>query len=192
MRRVLPFLVVLFASAAAVALTIHRSFRPTPIPAGGGTAVVVPGLAPRESIRFTPPGPPAPDPKRLERKVLGTVTGLLDADSVWVLPPAGTRQKVHLERIVAPKKDEKFGDGAKRFLHDLVFGKKVEVHYTRRDSTGAVIGTVFLKHEKGLVDVNLTMVRNGAARLAESDDTPEAYARSEAAAKDARLGVWAD
>ena len=43
----------------------------------------------------------------------------------------------------------------------VVLNKKVEVQYVKKDRTGCVGGVVFLHHEKGTVDVNLTLVLNG-------------------------------
>lgn len=187
MKRVLAVLLLLSAARPAPALTFHRSFRPTPVGTGGGTSVVVPAFTQRTGSQFQEPASRNPPKKTL----VGTVTQVIDGDTVWVKPKGGAKTKVHLLRIDAPELDQPYGDEAKTFLSGLVLDRKVEVQYTAKDRTGAVVGVVFLRHEKGAVDVNLTMLLNGCAWKTDAPDAPAAYADGFAKARAAKIGLWA-
>lgn len=186
MRTVLLAAVFAFLASAASALTLHRSFRPTPVGTGGGTAVIAPGFTKRVGSQFQKDQPP---PKK---SLVGNVIQVADGDTVWVLPKGGSKTKVQLVRIDAPELDQPYGTDAQKFLSDLVLHKKVEVQYTSKDRTGCVGGVIFLQHEKGMVDVNLTLVLNGLAWHDDASDKTEAYANGQTKARAAKIGLWAD
>lgn len=187
MKRLLASCVLLCAALPAPALTLHRSFRPTAVGTGGGTSVVVPAFTRPTGSQFQPPPSQTPAKKLL----IGTVTQVIDGDTIWVTPKGGAKTKVQLIRIDAPELDQPYGPEAKTFLSGLVLNKKVEVQYVKKDRTGCVGGVVFLHHEKGMVDVNLTLVLNGCAwHNGETDATP-AYVNGFAKAREAKIGLWA-
>ncbi|MGN0854088.1 MAG: thermonuclease family protein [Kiritimatiellia bacterium] len=187
MKRIL--LVVFSAGCvfAAEARTVHRSFRPTAVGTGGGTAVIVPGFAQRTGSQFQK----SPSPSAPKKSFVGTVTQVADGDTIWVTPNGGAKKKVQLIRINAPELGQPFGEAARKYLTDLILGKKVEVQYTAKDRTGCLGGVVFLPHEKGVVDVNLTMILNGLAWYDEAADPPEAYANGQRKAQTMKTGLWA-
>lgn len=176
------------AVAAAQALTIHRSFRPTVYGTGGGTSVVAPGFSTGRNTGF---GNSAPRPERPKIKSFaGKVTQVVDGDTIMVTPKGGAKKKVILDRIDAPELDQPWGEESKKMLTNLVFGKNVEVKYTERDKKGTTYGVVFLKHEKGTVDVNLSMILSGAAWYGGNADDIPAYTKAEGSARAAKIGLW--
>ena len=183
-------LLLIFASVVASSaawITIHRSFRggyPAAVSearqnaAEKGASVGVTRISPRTKIVSF-------------KKIVGTVTSVSDGDTIWVTDAAG-KHKVGLAKLDAPASDQPFGKEAMQFLNDLVYGKEVEVHWAEKDRNGRLLGIVYLKHEKGVVEVNLTMVKNGFARHRSSlnNHTP-AYAEAEKDARKFRRGLWA-
>ncbi|MBQ6135800.1 MAG: thermonuclease family protein [Kiritimatiellae bacterium] len=188
----IPALLALLAlPPAAEAITIHRSFRPTQIGVGGGTSVIAPGFSPRkQQIGFKNQAQEQAksDPPRL---LIGRVTSVVDGDSVMVTPNGGVKKRVFLANTDAPELDQPYGADAKSFLSGLVLNKKVEVRYSQADVHGTLCGTLFLKHDKGMVDVNLTMIRNGASWYVPSGEEIAAYSSSMKAAKGEKRGLWA-
>lgn len=186
MKRVLFIILALGGVFETKALTIHRSFRPTPIGTGGGTSVIAPGFTRRTGSQFQNPQTQAAPKKSL----VGTVTQVADGDTIWVTPKGGSKTKVQLIRIDAPELDQPFGTEAKKFLADLILNKKVEVQYTQKDRTGCIGGVVFLQHDKGMVDVNLTLVLNGLAWHDDAADHTDAYVNGQMKARAAKIGLW--
>ncbi len=188
-RTLLCLAVFLFAAADASAIRIRRSFRPARYDVGGGTSVVGPAFDMKPSVRFDESAARASKPR--VRSFVGTVTRVEDGDTVYVTPPGGARKRVVLDRIDAPGLGQPHGAESKRLLSDLVLNRKVEVKWSRRDSKGATFGVMFLAHEKGAVDVNLSMILSGAARYGGNADGIPAYPKAEASARAARIGLWA-
>ena len=63
--------------------------------------------------------------------------------------------------------------------------------WTKKDAAGAISGDVYYRHEKfGMVDANMTMVKNGAAWQAYRD-TDKTYSAAEKEARAAKRGLWA-
>ena len=183
-------LLVIFAAvatASAAGRTIHRSFRggfPSAVSeaqqnaAEKGVSIGVTRISPRTKIVAF-------------KKIVGRVTSVIDGDTIWVVDAAG-KHKVGLAWIDAPKREQPFGKEAMQFLKDLVDGKEVEVHWAEKDRNGRLLGIVYLKHEKGNVEVNLTMVKNGFARHRSSLNTrTPAYVEAEKDARKFRRGIWA-
>ena len=178
---------VAVAAASAAGKTIHRSFRggfPAAVSearqnaAEKGASVGVTRISPRTKVVAF-------------KKIVGTVTRVSDGDTIWVTDAAGKQQKVGLAKIDAPESEKPFGKESMQFLKGLVHGKEVEVHWAEKDRHGRLLGIVYLKHEKGVVDVNLTMVKNGFARHYSSTDHTPAYAEAEKDARKFRRGLWA-
>ena len=184
-------LLVIFAAVAAASAsgrTIHRSFRggvPAAVSearqnaAEKGASVGVTRISPRTKIVAF-------------KKIVGTVTSVIDGDTIWVTDAAG-KHKVALAKIDAPESEQPFGKEAMQFLKDLVDGKEVEVHWAEKDRQGRLLGVVYLKHEKGVVEVNLTLVKNGFARYRSSlNDYNPVYAEAEKDARKFHRGLWAE
>ena len=80
---------------------------------------------------FNTHAPASSDPPALERpakneEFTGPVVGVMDGDTIEVLRDH-KRARIRLYGVDCPEKRQDFGDKAKRFTSDLVFGKTVRV-----------------------------------------------------------------
>lgn len=75
----------------------------------------------------------------------GKVVGISDGDTISVMHK-GKAQKVRLAGIDAPEKKQDFGNRAKQFTSDLVFGKIVEVREHDIDRYDRIVGEDYLPH----------------------------------------------
>lgn len=60
-------------------------------------------------------------------EIVGKVTKVSDGDTIWVATDSG-REKVRMDRIDAPEKDQPFGKEASEMLSGKIYGKVVNVH----------------------------------------------------------------
>lgn len=174
--------------------TVHRSFRggyPTTVPAQRQQSVLSgpttgATIQPKQTqlirqVRQT--GAKAPN------KLFGMAKCGDGSESLWVVNPEG-EHLVLLDKIAAPSTNDVAAcKTAAKLLHDLVDGKPVEVQWSEKRQ-GAIVGVVYFKHPQGMVELNLTLVKNGCARQAKSDKTP-AYATAERDARRSKRGMWA-
>jgi endonuclease YncB( thermonuclease family) len=70
----------------------------------------------------------------------GKVVGVSDGDTITVLDAAKTQHKIRLAGIDAPEKAQPLGQKSKEHLSDSVFGKHVQVEYTKTDKYGRTVG----------------------------------------------------
>ena len=120
--------------------------------------------------------------------VTGKVVRVADGDTITVLDAANAQHKVRLEKIDAPEKGQAFGAVAKSHLAELVAGKFVRVEWEKRDKYGRVLGVVYV----GETTANLQMVKDGYAWHYKRFDNTPVYSQAENAAREKRLGLWAD
>jgi endonuclease YncB( thermonuclease family) len=124
----------------------------------------------------------------------GRVVGVSDGDSVTVLDAQKTQYKIRLPGIDAPERAQAYGQKAKESLSDLVFGKTVDVEWSKQDRYGRIVGMITLAG----VDINLEQIKRGMAwhyKQYQNEQSPEdriAYAQSESQARDKKLGLWRD
>lgn len=124
----------------------------------------------------------------------GNVVAVSDGDTITVLDASNEQHKIRLAGIDAPEKKQPFGQASKQSLSDMVYGKKVEVEYTKRDRYGRTIGKVHVNGD----DVCLRQITFGMAwhyKKYQKDQPPEdryAYASAENDAKAGKRGLWRD
>jgi len=124
----------------------------------------------------------------------GKVVGIADGDTITVLTPDKVQVKIRLVGIDAPEKGQPFGQKSKDHLASLVFAKVGAVEHSKTDRYGRTLGRVLV----GGIDANLEQIRSGFAwhyKEYAKDQPPvlrEQYSAAEAAARRARLGLWAD
>jgi endonuclease YncB( thermonuclease family) len=124
----------------------------------------------------------------------GRVVGVSDGDSVTVIDSKKTHFKIRLAGIDAPEKAQAYGQKAKESLSDLVFGKQVDVEWSKQDRYGRIVGKIML----GGVDINLEQIKRGMAwhykeyQNEQSLEDRVAYAQSELQAQDKKMGLWRD
>ena len=193
----LPGQMTFFSLLAALSLvfqcgaatTIHRSFRNRDT---GYVNGATPGFS-APSARNSTGASPAPKAVRgkAPNKLEGRLGQVVDGGLVCIVDGSGNTHAVSLRHIDAPAADQPFGPEAAKFLGDLLRGKEIEVLWTKKDAAGAISGDVYYRHEKfGMVDANMTMVKNGAAWQAYRD-TDKTYAAAEKEARAAKRGLWA-
>src|SRR5215831_3612965 len=120
---------------------------------------------------------------------LGSVVSVLDGDTIEVLH--NTRaERIRLNGIDCPERDQAYGKRAKQATSALVFGKEVTLQTYGKDEYGRTIADVLLPDG---TNVNHALVRDGWCwwyrKYAPSDTKLEML---EAVAKAARRGLWAD
>jgi len=124
----------------------------------------------------------------------GHVVRVADGDTVTLRDAQGVQHRIRLQGIDAPEQDQPFGDRSRQYLIERVYGREVTVAITRRDAYDRAVGVIRLDGQ----DINLRMVAAGKAwhfrRMArhQSAANRQAYADAEQAARQAKLGLWAD
>lgn len=111
-----------------------------------------------------------------------TVFKVIDGDTFHCMANSGVI-KVRMADIDAPEKKQPYGLASKYALQNLIAGKTVFLHNTKKDRYKRIVATV---HMNG-VNVNRQMVENGAA-VAYNKNSPYKYA--EHTARNHRLGMW--
>jgi len=130
-----------------------------------------------------------------QAKILtGRVIKIADGDTLTVLDESKRQHKVRLVGIDAPERKQAFGTVSRQNLADLVFGKKVDVEWSKQDRYQRVLGKVLLDGK----DINLKQVKAGLAwhytqydkdlQLADK----RLYAEAQKAASLKGIGLWSD
>ncbi len=120
--------------------------------------------------------------------ITGKVVGVADGDTITVLQDR-TQYKIRLYGIDTPEKSQDFGNRAKQFVSDMVFGKQVRVVQKDKDRYGRVVGMVYV----GSTCVNQEIVRAGFAwvyRQYCKDEICRDWSDLEAHAKASKIGLW--
>lgn len=97
-------------------------------------------------------------------------------------------RRVRLAEIDSPEKKQPFGTRSRQALATAVFQKTVEVRTAGTDRYGRTIGTLLVDGRS----VNRAMVAQGMAWAYRSYLVDRTLLDVEAAARAARLGLWAD
>ncbi len=89
---------------------------------------------------------------------VGKVVGVSDGDTITILRD-GVGTKVRLYGVDCPEKKQDFGQKAKKFTSEMVFGNNVVVEVRGRDKYGRSIGVVSVDDKF----LNEELLRNGLA-----------------------------
>lgn len=115
----------------------------------------------------------------------GRVVSITDGDTIDVL--VGRREvTVRLAEIDAPERTQPWGARSRQVLSELVGNRTVQIAQTDTDGWGRVVGRVFSDGE----DVNLQMVRLGAAWAFLRYQTDPHFSEVEAEARRLGRGLW--
>jgi micrococcal nuclease len=118
----------------------------------------------------------------------GFVTHVSDGDSLWVRTAAGgAPREVRLQGIDAPEVCQAWGPQARAALESVALRRTVIVQTRARDRYRRIVGRVFV----GSHDLGAWLVARGDAWSDGWRGRGGPYARQEAAAREARLGLWA-
>ena len=118
----------------------------------------------------------------------GKVVRILDGDTIEVLHE-GRGEKVRLAEIDCPEKSQAFGQRAKQFTSELVFGKEVTVQILGFDRNRRTIGNVHLLDGTSL---NRELVNAGFAWWYRNYSHDQSIRELETAARAVKRGLWED
>jgi len=119
----------------------------------------------------------------------GKVVGIADGDTITVLHN-GRGEKVRLYGIDCPEKKQDFGQRAKEFTSENVFGKVVEVEAIYIDRYSRTVGLVYLNKNNTL---NEALIASGYAwvykRYCVRSECEE-WLKDELGARNKKIGLW--
>jgi endonuclease YncB( thermonuclease family) len=119
----------------------------------------------------------------------GTVTSVVDGDTLTILDAQKRRHRVRLAEVDAPESKQAFGIKSARSLHGLCFGKSAQVEWKTKDQNKRYIGQVTC----GGIDANAEQVRRGMAWVSPRATQPGSLLYElEAHARVRGIGLWAD
>lgn len=135
----------------------------------------------------------------------GTVVGVSDGDTVTVLDANREQHKIRVAGIDAPEKAQPFGQRSKESLSKFVFGREVDVQWSKRDRYQRVVGKVMVADPNCRSSQCPKTFDAGHAQLTaglawwyrkyareQSPDDARQYEFAEEEARSRRAGLWSD
>lgn len=122
-----------------------------------------------------------------ERTLNGKAIRIMDGDTFELLLE-NRSEKVRINWIDAPEKNQAFGKVSRQVLAGMIFGKEVQVRYRQRDRYGRILGFVTVNG----ADVNLRMVETGMAWHFTRYSSDSVLAAAERKARRQQVGLWGD
>jgi endonuclease YncB( thermonuclease family) len=119
----------------------------------------------------------------------GRVVSIADGDTFTMLGEGNTQIKVRLYGIDCPEKSQAFGNVAKQFTAEKIFGKQVEIEEKDKDRYGRIIAIVHLQDGTTL---NEELLKAGLAWHYTAYDDNAKWQELQAAAQERRVGLWQD
>jgi len=151
---------------------VHRA-RSTRLPRAALVALL--GCAAQALAQVAPPG----------NDIVGTVTDVQSGDTLIVAEGA-RRIEVRLADIDAPQGSEYYAPGSRELLVGMVQGNEVRIKVTGSAGPDRVFGRVVFRD----LDVNLEMVKRGAAFVCWDYPVETYFLPWESEAKRHRRGLW--
>ncbi|MFH1987441.1 MAG: thermonuclease family protein [Pseudomonadota bacterium] len=139
-------------------------------------------------------------PMVFAKKLHGQVIEVFDGDTVTLRDQSNIQTKIRMAGIDAPETSpvpeysQPFGQQAKENLSKLVFGKTVEVLWSKKDKYGRTVGKILVNGQ----DANLHQVTSGLAWHYKAYEKEQrvadrrSYAQAELNARTAHIGLWHD
>lgn len=128
----------------------------------------------------------------LAETLSGRVVSIHDADTITILDGSKTQHRIRLGAIDAPEMGQDYGQRAKEYLAEQVFGKEVLIEYSKRDKYGRIVGKILLEGK----DINLDLISAGFAWHYKTYEKEQSvadrslYAEAEVLARENKLGLW--
>ena len=122
-------------------------------------------------------------------QVKGKVIKIKDGDTVVVLLADKTQQTIRLAEVDCPENGQAFGNNAKKFTSDQVFGKNIIFYQVGKDRYGRSIAGIFYDGNKYL-SREIVKAGFGWWYFKASKNTELQKLQDEA--KEKKLGLWAD
>ena len=91
--------------------------------------------------------------------ISGKVVSVTDGDTITVLDSSNTQHKIRIYGVDCPENHQDYGQKAKQFTSDLVFGKTVEIKIMDTDRYGRTVGIVNIDSKS----LNAELIINGMA-----------------------------
>lgn len=137
--------------------------------------------------------------------LVGKVVAVADGDTVTALDAANDQFKIRVSGIDAPEKKQAFGEQSKQSMSHMVFGKQVQVVWSKLDRYGRTIGKILAAKKNCQngscpkdMDVGLAQIALGLAwhyKKYEREQAPEdrnIYAQAEVKAQEKNVGLWSE
>jgi endonuclease YncB( thermonuclease family) len=121
--------------------------------------------------------------------ITGKVVSVSDGDTITILDSTRTQHKIRLWGIDCPEGGQDFGNKAKKFTSNLVFGKTVSITPEDTDRYGRTVGTVKIDGKS----LNEELIIAGFAWVyIKYCNKPvcDQWKRYEEAARRGRVGLW--
>ena len=119
--------------------------------------------------------------------ITGKVVGISDGDTITLLID-GQQEKIRLEGIDCPEKGQAFGQKAKQFASNMVYGRTVSLLRTGSGGYGRTLGLIKVV---GKV-LNQEMVKAGYAWHFKKYSSSPVLSLLEEKARGERMGLWVD
>jgi micrococcal nuclease len=124
-------------------------------------------------------------PFAVNAQLVGKVISVADGDTFTMLV-VNKQIRIRLHGIDCPEKAQDFGQVAKKFLSNLVFGKIVSVKEMDVDRYGRTIGMVTIDS----VNVNEELLKAGLAWHYKKYDQNAKWSTTEVNARAQKKGIW--
>lgn len=124
-------------------------------------------------------------PFTLSAQLTGKVVAIADGDTFTLLVD-NREVKIRLHGIDCPEKKQDFGNAAKQYLSDLIFGHQVTAQEMGKDRYGRTIALVTVDG----TPVNEAMISAGLAWHFKQYDRNPTWATLEETARREKKGLW--
>jgi endonuclease YncB( thermonuclease family) len=114
------------------------------------------------------------------------VARVIDGDGAILINRNNKRIEIRLAEIDAPEFNQEHGSESKKVLEKLIKNKIINVRFTGKESYGRLISKVYVNRK----DINLLMVKKGAAWVEPRFSNDEEYYKAQNIARKKRLGLW--
>lgn len=122
-------------------------------------------------------------------QLTGKVVRILDGDTFVLLTQDTMQVKVRLYGIDCPEKKQPFGQKAKQFTSDMIFGKQVKVDEKGKDRYGRLIGMTYINGKC----LNEELLKSGLAwHYVQYDKNNPKWEALQAKAKSQKVGLWCE
>lgn len=121
-------------------------------------------------------------------QITGKVVGISDGDTFTFLTNDKKQIKVRLYGVDCPEKGQPFGNEAKLYLSNLIFGKEVSIVEIKKDKFGRTVALVTFNKKS----INEQLIEGGMAWHFTKYDRNLYWASLEMKARKAKTGLWKD
>jgi micrococcal nuclease len=116
----------------------------------------------------------------------GKVVKIADGDTFTMLIRGNKQVKVRLHGIDCPEKSQSFGNVAKKFLSEAIYGKQVKLHKMGVDRYGRTLAIVTI----GNININEELLKEGLAWYYTRYGDDPYWAKLEYTARLQKKGLW--